>query len=1035
MKENQNLPDLNTEQKKAVSQIEGPVMVIAGPGTGKTQILASRIAQILKETDSSIHNILCLTYTDAGTIAMRKRLIEMIGNDGHRAAIHTFHGFCNRVIQENQEFFDYKDLEPITDLEKIELISGLATNLDNDHPLKKMKGNISYLVSSLSNLFDWMKKENVSISELEKSITTRKTEMIEGDEFRYKRKYKEFQKGDLKTAKIEEENKKLDDLFEAANLFFEYQNLLKEKGRYDYADMILWVIDLFKKSSDTLADYQETFHYILIDEFQDTSGSQNDIIRLLINYWDSPNVFVVGDDDQSIYRFQGAEVKNILEFSAEYQQNLKSIVLTDNYRSTQRILNVAQALISENKERLVNYNTTLTKDLKAAKRGLGSNVKVLELDSSYSEAIWISEEIKRLIQSGESPHEIAVIYRNHAHGDLLAQMLAHEQIPVYLKKPSDVLQSDSVRQLNAFLRYAEKEIRFPFSAEFELYEMLHFPCFELNSLTLARLSFYLNKHRSEIRHWREFISGIKAFSNLPSAISKEEIKKILNVSSKIEDLIAYAATHSPLMIVNKVVRELKLQQNALSLNEFSFELESIVTYVNYVESESKKNPSLTLSDLNNKNQLMEKHRLSIPKENIVFDNKGVNLLTAHASKGLEFKTVFVINCVEKAWEKMRSRGMPFGLQRVVAKTDDQANVEELRRLFYVALTRAEENLYLTYFTSDAGNKEHSRSLFLDEVLVSNDADLLQPNLKPELTAEKLSKVFTQESTHSIDLLDPPFLDEYLQNYRLSVSHLNSYIECPTTFYFRNILRVPSFKNVYMSFGIAVHNTLDQIFKIRDINKDDFNVKKVRELFSYYLKLEQAVFTQKEFEDFNTLGREILSSYFEDKANYWQSLSKIETEVTIDRVEINGVPIKGQLDKIEFFDNAVNVVDYKTGDALNGIKKLNPPAENAEASDSISKRFGGPYWRQILFYSLLINHDASRKYKMISGQMEFVEPSEKGEFLNKKVIISPEAESQIISQVEMVYGKIKSKQFKEGCMKPDCHWCNFTAKYLSKRLKT
>jgi len=170
----------------------------------------------------------------------------------------------------------------------------------------------------------------------------------------------------------------------------------------------------------------------------------------------------------------------------------------------------------------------------------------------------------------------------------------------------------------------------------------------------------------------------------------------------------------------------------------------------------------------------------------------------------------------------------------------------------------------------------------------------------------------------------------------------------------------------------------------------------------------------------------LSLYLTNKSDSWKTFDKIETEVFIDRIEVDGIPIKGQLDKLEHMGKTVNVVDYKTGDAEKGAKKLTPPKVGASSDDTITKRFGGPYWRQILFYSLLVNNDKTTDFSMISGEMDFIEPDESGTFISKKVFIDNENTDQITEIVKSVYNQIKNKQFSEGCMKPDCHWCNFVS---------
>src|SRR6185436_1500378 len=256
---------LNEKQRLAVDTIEGPVMVIAGPGTGKTQILASRIGKILLETDVSPENILCLTYTDAGVVAMRKRLLQFIGPDAYKVGIYTFHAFCNDVIQDNLSLFEKTALDPISELERIELFKELIDTFPKNHPLKRYRGDVYFEINNMRQLFSDMKKEgwtpafiNQKIDEYLKDLPTR-------DEFTYKKKYKEFRAGDLKKNKIEEEEERMIKLRAAVNEFDRFQQLMRKRNRYDFEDMINWVIRAFEENKNLLANYQERFQYILVD--------------------------------------------------------------------------------------------------------------------------------------------------------------------------------------------------------------------------------------------------------------------------------------------------------------------------------------------------------------------------------------------------------------------------------------------------------------------------------------------------------------------------------------------------------------------------------------------------------------------------------------------------------------------------------------------------------------------------------------------------------------------------------------------------
>ena len=366
---------LNQRQKEAVDKIFGPVMVIAGPGTGKTQILSVRIGKILLETDYLPSNILCLTYTDAGVLAMRKRLLNMIGPDAYSVQIHSFHSFCNMVIQQNMHLFHKKELQPINELEQVQCLMELIDGFDTNHPLKRYKTDAYFEAGYLKDLFSNMKREGWSADYLVKKIDEYIEDIIP-DTFYNKIKAK---KGIIElTAEGRKEQEKMIRLKSAVQAFPTYQKILKEKQRYDFDDMINWVINVFETNADVLANYQEQYQFILVDEYQDTSGAQNKLVELLVSYWqeESPNLFVVGDDDQSIYRFQGANMENMRILAGKYNDLLR-VVLTQNYRSVQPILDAAHLLIQNNTQRLTNEYDDLQKILTASKISLLMRKQIL----------------------------------------------------------------------------------------------------------------------------------------------------------------------------------------------------------------------------------------------------------------------------------------------------------------------------------------------------------------------------------------------------------------------------------------------------------------------------------------------------------------------------------------------------------------------------------------------------------------------------------------------------------------------------------
>src|SRR5688572_3795796 len=482
---------LNEKQRLAVDTIGGPVMVIAGPGTGKTQILASRVGKILLETDASPENILCLTYTDGGVVAMRKRLLQFIGSDAYKVNIYTFHAFCNEVIQENLSLFEKKALDPISDLERIELFKELIDTFPKNHLLKRYRGDVYFEINNLHQLFSTMKREGWTPSYINQKIDAFISSLDTREEFIYKRKFKEFNPGDLKKDKIEEEKEKKEKLRAAVNEFDRFQQMMRKRNRYDFDDMINWVIRAFEENKNLLAQYQEKFLYILVDEFQDTSGTQNRVVELLINYWEKPNVFVVGDDDQSIYRFQGANVENMMDFANSYSKDLMTVVLTNNYRSTQPILDVSKTLINRNEERLVKKLEGLSKDLLSSNTlisQLTHRPSLREYETQQQEMTGIAKEVQQLIQQGVPAGRIGIIYKENKYGEELAQYFKLLTIPVYSKRHLNILELPLARKITLVLRYLAAEHDTPYGGDEMLFELLHFDWFHIPPIEIAKLS-------------------------------------------------------------------------------------------------------------------------------------------------------------------------------------------------------------------------------------------------------------------------------------------------------------------------------------------------------------------------------------------------------------------------------------------------------------------------------------------------------------------------------------------------------------------
>jgi len=1012
---------LNGQQQKAVNTIEGPVMVIAGPGTGKTQILAARIGKILLDTDADPANILCLTYTDAGVIAMRRRLQEFIGPDAYKVNIYTFHAFCNDVIQENLSLFERTSLDPISELERIEFLKKLIDDFPKNHPLKRYRGDVYFEIRNLQSLFSSMKREGWNPLYINKKIDEYLLDIPNRDEFIYKRAYKQFKAGDPKTDRIQEEIERMEKLRAAVNEFDNFQQLMRDRNRYDFDDMINWVILAFQENKNLLARYQEQFLYVLVDEYQDTSGTQNRLVELLINYWDKPNVFVVGDDDQSIYRFQGANVENMMGFEKSYREDLVKVVLTNNYRSVQSILDLSTALISRNNERLINKMQGLTKNLVSANPkhyGLQHLPAIKEYESQRHEMIHVTLQVKELLSKKIPPGKIAVIYKENKYGEELMEYFRLQHIPFYSKRSLNILQIPLAQKIITIFKYLACEHDIPYSGDELLFEILHFDFFNIPPVEIARLTIEVaNRQFSENKTTLRQLLFEKAHQP-PKDLFSQGLNESLKKASKIlEKFVAIVPNVTLQSLFEYVIREGGVISSIMASPDKNWQLQILTGLFDFVKQETRRDPMMSLEKLVGIIELMEREGLVLPLVQISGTEKGVNLLTAHGSKGLEFEWVFFTGCNSCFWEKKRKPGGGYALPNTLFQSlPREVDDEELRRLFYVVLTRAEQHLTISYCKFKEDGKELEPSMFIAELQA--EIPIEKVYLAEEIMAEFQVLHFT-EVAPEIGKMETDFVSRLLDKFVMNVTALNNYLKCPLEFYFVNLVKIPRPKNEATEFGSSVHFALEQLFRgMVESSQDNHSRKfppkeKFIESFEWYMHRHRESFTLEQFNRRMEYGNEVLSNYYDEYVNKWNKVVAIERNIR--NVVVRGVPIKGKLDKLEFDGKRVNVVDYKTGDPEKAKPKLQPPSEKEPN--------GGDYWRQAVFYKILVDH-AERGWDAVSTEFDFAEPDKKKKYRKEKVIITPPDIETVTQQITSVWEKIQAHDFYTGCGKADCHWCNF-----------
>ncbi len=1011
---------LNAQQKEAVDTIDGPVMVIAGPGTGKTQILAARIGKILLDTDASPENILCLTYTDAGAIAMRRRLQQFIGADAYKVNIYTFHAFCNDVIQDNLSLFEKTSLDAISELESIQLFKTLIDAFPKNHPLKRYRGDVYFEVNNLKQLFSNMKKEGWTKELINQRIEEYISSLPAREEFVYKRKYKQFNAGDLKQDKIDEEKERMEKLRAAVAEFDNYQHLMRKQNRYDFDDMINWVIKAFEDNKSLLASYQEKFQYILVDEFQDTSGTQNMIVQLLINYWDKPNVFVVGDDDQSIYRFQGANVENMLDFASTYKNDLKTVVLTSNYRSIQPILDISRTLINRNNERLVKQIDGLSKELVAANTVINQLTHapvITEYNAVKDEMAAITNRINALYKEGVQPGKIAVIYKENKYGEELATYLRLKGVPVYSKRSINILEDPFVKKIIQLLRYLNAEHDIPYGGDEILFEILHYDFYKIPPIEIARLTVEVNQKRygGEPTSLRKLLSD-RSKEAPKTLFEKGFDARLKKVSSVIEELIGDVSNVTLQQLMDSIIRKAGVLPYIMQSKEKIRLMQLLTALYDFIKDETSRNPLLSLPGIVAIIDLMEKENLPLPMVQVAGSDKGINLLTGHGSKGLEFEYVFFAGVNASSWEKKRKPGGGYKLPDTMFSSQPaSADEEELRRLFYVALTRAEKYLFISYSKFKNDGKELEPSMFIAEILEQHNLPVEKVTLSEEEMMEFQSLHFTAQAPE-IEKSEEDFITALLDKFVMNVTALSNYLKCPLGFYFQSLIRIPSGKNEATEFGSAIHHALEKLFrKMQESGKEQFSTKDdMIADFNWYMHRHRENFTKEAFERRIEYGDEVLRNYYDKYINAWNKIVAVERNIR--GVVVNGVPLKGKLDKLEFNGKEINVVDYKSGDIDKAMPKLKGPNDKEPN--------GGDYWRQAVFYKLLIDNYEQKDWKVISTEFDFVEPDKKKEYRKEKIVITPADTETVKQQLTDVWAKIQARDFYTGCGKEDCHWCSF-----------
>ncbi len=1025
---------LNPAQRKAVKQIDGPVMVLAGPGTGKTHLLAARIGNILLETDTGAHNILCLTFTEAGVKAMRERLLSFIGPEAHRVNIFTFHGFCSNVIQQNLQYFGRPGLEPLTELEQIRIVRKLLDGVGPANPLRQGYTEPYFHEPYLIHLFGVIKSEHWSADRIEQAIDKYLQELPEKEGFFYARKYKGLPAGTPKHGKIEEETLKMERLRAAARLFPRYQQTLRRQRRYDYGDMIGWVLRAFNEHPSLLLSYQERFQYVLVDEFQDTNGSQDEIIHLLTKYWDRPNIFIVGDDDQAIYEFQGARLRSMVDFVQRHAET-KVVTLTENYRSRQQILDAAGALIQENLYRIgrelpglavdkILYAYSDSQAVATAEvlsslpipAPASSPIKIYSFPNQTQELASLIERLLSWHEAGVPYSEMAVIYAKHHQAGRLRQLLERTGIPYRSKRRPNVLDGRPVRQTRELLKYLAAEHTDPGAGEHLVYRTLHFRCFGIAAMDLARMNLARIRTKTDggfTPGWREFLHRPQRW---PADLATADA--LQNAAVWLERMIGQVGSLPLPEFVESAMNGSGLLPDTLRDPNRGELVQHLATFSDFVAAEVARRPKLRLSELLDTLQQMDDNRLELPIRSHLDQVEAVLLVTAHSAKGLEFDKVWLLDCAENQWgtggSKRRSQ---FSLPDTLSYTGVRSEEEARRRLFFVALTRAKTEVVMSVADLDDRGRTQERVAFIDELLAGTDLSVEPGGLaRAEITRLAETQLQAVDTT-TLPGLEALAIADLIAEFRLSVSALYAYLDCPTRFFYEKLLKVPDREREKTLYGTVLHEALETYFNRMRMDPARIFPSKEELLFNFEdsLARRRGLFRPEAFDRRLEQGRRELALYYDTHRPTWAE--DCEVELTIRNAEWNGIPLTGKIDRVDVLSDAyVRVVDYKTSaSGSNARGKLRGPTK--------AKPEGGTYWRQLAFYKLLYDARPGQIRRVKSGAISFLLVNQAGRQPFEEMALLPKDTEAIKRIVKEVWEKIQEQDF-TGCGKAGCAWCRF-----------
>lgn len=1005
--------ELNEHQRKAVDITEGPLLVLAGPGTGKTQLVSVRAASIIKKTSVKAGNILILTYTNAAAKAMKERLAKVIGREGYDVEVGTFHSFANSIIQESAEAANYVgDRIPMSDVETAKAIEYSLDNTGGIEEIRPFRSPYTYLKELQRKISD-MKKDGIKPADLERYLGDPASECHAMEEKHLKR----FRA----LAKV---YRKYEELKEGAD-----KKIFDERGRYDFDDMILFAVDALKNEPGLLEEYRAQYRYVMVDEFQDTNGAQLDLLFTLMGPGRA-NLCCVGDDDQSIYRFQGASVSNFKRLKDRFP-GITTIRLTENYRSTDDLIAVSRAVISTIplKERVEDKKLTNVKDY------AGKEILFREFTTEAEELLYIIDKVKDLKSAIEKDRSLSDDERKHPYNAIAVLVRKRDQIltiidaflqagiPYATDGKEDISGERRVRQLLDVLELAHTDPNDLEAKDLALYKVLSSDYFKIPHTDILRLM----RHTSEKKKTGDgTVTMLGELLDRPGTMGEAAAV----IRALLED--------APVAPVHKLLMDYIKASGFLAyvLREYADngilrirQLRGIGSFINLVKASDMANPAIRLDGFLAEMRTRMNHGLAIQGDLVTLTQEGVRVYTAHGSKGLEFHSVIIPFCLQsKSWpvkpvpEKIP---MPPDLFTTRGRPEDKDAARRLAaqdetRLFYVAMTRAKSTLIFTASPSE----DAVTSSYLETLDIRRETPAERPVNEEALIEGSLRVSSSQDPFIGTEKV----LADIISNMTLNPTRLNNYISCRRKFLYNDVLKLPGQKKKSLIFGNCVHKALEETYKCYKETKRFPPFDLFEKAFARELRFQGA---DRAMEGDCLNRMKTLRKWFTAAAR--DPVMPIDLEKKLMVTVGDNIIFTGKYDKVEWDDEkkkTVRIVDYKTGKPDDHIKAI-------DKCDDLGSANCEGYLRQLVAYKLLFEKDKrqARGRKASSGTLVFIEPVsadmkklgyKKGDYATKTVPISDAMVKSLEEVIQSAWNDIQALRFEKLPERDDtmCRNCDF-----------